>query len=99
MSDTIKRADENGNIEHTVDRSRLWGAQTPQLFRIVELAANLQAVLDDGVVPTDEAAAMERAGVHPRLVKGCSTNIKITGAGDLALAEFILQQQAVKDQP
>lgn len=97
VSDTIKRADDNNNIERTVDRSKLWAAQTPQLFRIVDLAANLQAALDEGIVPTDEAAAMERCGVHPRLVEGCSTNIKITGAGDLALAEFVLQQQAVKD--
>jgi 2-C-methyl-D-erythritol 4-phosphate cytidylyltransferase len=38
---------------------------------------------------------MEFAGVHPVLVKGSSSNIKITGAEDLALATFILQQQLV----
>ncbi len=37
------------------------------------------------------------AGIHPLLVKGSSTNIKITGAEDLALAEFILQRQSVRE--
>ena len=96
VRDTLKQADGQQHIERTVDRSTLWAAQTPQLFRIVDLATHLQAALDEGTVPTDEAAAMEQAGSHPRLVEGCSTNIKITGAGDLAMAEFSLQQQAVK---
>lgn len=97
VRDTLKASDPKGFIECTVDRSTLWAAQTPQLFRITDLAANLQSALDEGHAPTDEAAAMERAGVRPRLVEGNSTNIKITGAGDLALAEFILQQQAVRE--
>jgi 2-C-methyl-D-erythritol 4-phosphate cytidylyltransferase len=49
------------------------------------------------LLPTDEASAMEFAGVAPRLVNGSTTNIKITGAEDLALAEFILQQQFVRE--
>jgi 2-C-methyl-D-erythritol 4-phosphate cytidylyltransferase len=97
VSDTLKLADGEGRIEDTIDRSRCWSAQTPQLFRIGELAANLDAALSAGVQPTDDAAAMERAGKHPLLVQGSSTNIKITGAEDLALAEFILQRQSVRE--
>lgn len=97
VSDTLKWAGEDGCIERTVDRSRCWAAQTPQLFRIWELAANLQTALDAGLRPTDEAAAMERKGIRPLLVEGSSSNIKITGAGDLALAEFILQHQRFQD--
>lgn len=95
VSETLKLADEAGFIECTVDRSRMWAAQTPQLFPIRELAVNLEAALVKNMVPTDEAAAMEVAGVQPLLVKGNSTNIKITGSGDLTLAEFILQKQMV----
>ncbi|MGD8357981.1 MAG: 2-C-methyl-D-erythritol 4-phosphate cytidylyltransferase, partial [Lysobacterales bacterium] len=80
-----------GRIERTVDRSRYWAAQTPQMFRIRQLAEQLAAALAAGESPTDEAAAMERAGVRPLLVPGSPHNIKITGAEDLALAEFILQ--------
>ena len=97
VNDTVKQSGADGRIDGTVDRSGLWAAQTPQLFRLADLTVRLEAALAAGQSPTDEAAAMEAAGVRPLLVKGCSTNIKITGAGDLALAEFILQQQAVKE--
>jgi 2-C-methyl-D-erythritol 4-phosphate cytidylyltransferase len=95
VSDTLKLADDDGRIEGTIDRSCYWSAQTPQLFRISDLAVNLEASLSAGLQPTDDAAAMERAGKHPLLVQGSSTNIKITGSEDLALAEFILQRQSV----
>lgn len=97
VSDTLKLADEDGLIRCTVDRTGMWAAQTPQLFRIDELATNLEAALSSGQQPTDEAATMEAAGVHPLLVQGASTNIKITGPEDLAFAEFILNQQSVAD--
>ncbi len=97
VHDTLKRADGEGCIEHTVDRAGLWAAQTPQLFRGRELAANLQAALEAGEPPTDEAAAMERAGLHPLLVEGSLRNLKITGAEDLSLAEFLLQELPLDD--
>ena len=97
VNDTLKLADEAGCIEQTVDRSHCWAAQTPQLFRINELILNLEAALSAGLTPTDEASAMEYAGAHPLLVKGSTSNIKITGAEDLALAEFILQRQSVRE--
>jgi 2-C-methyl-D-erythritol 4-phosphate cytidylyltransferase len=93
VSDTLKRADEFGFIDHTVNRESLWAAQTPQLFRIRQLTTLLEQALFRGEEPTDEAATMEAAGVRPLLVQGASTNIKITGAGDLSLAEFILRHQ------
>ena len=97
VSDTLKLGDSGGRIERTVDRSQYWAAQTPQLFRIGELLLNLEVALDKGFMPTDESSVMEFAGVSPLLVKGSTSNIKITGAEDLALAEFILQQQFVRE--
>jgi len=97
VTDTLKLANDADCIGRTVDRSRYWAAQTPQLFRIDKLARNLHAALAAGESPTDEAAAMERAGIHPLLVMGATTNIKITGTEDLALAEFILQRQSVRE--
>jgi 2-C-methyl-D-erythritol 4-phosphate cytidylyltransferase len=91
VTDTLKRETGQGRIAGTVDRSGLWVAQTPQLFPLDALLEHLQSAVNFGWHPTDEAEAMERAGVHPLLVTGSSSNIKITGAGDLALAEFILQ--------
>lgn len=92
VTDTLKFQSSADRIENTVDRSGLWAAQTPQLFPLHSLLRNLQAAIDFGQPPTDEAEAMERAGVCPRLVKGSTRNIKITGPDDLLLAEFILQQ-------
>ena len=94
VHDTLKIADASARIEKTADRTRYWAAQTPQLFPARELAANLAAALDAGESPTDEAAAMERAGARPLLVEDHRTNIKITGPEDLALAQFILQRRA-----
>jgi len=93
VHDTLKRADPDGCIEATVDREHCWAAQTPQLFRIRDLARHLGAALAAGESPTDDASAMERAGLRPLLVEGSRGNIKITGAEDLALAEFVLHRQ------
>ena len=97
VTDTLKLENASGHIEKTVDRERYWAAQTPQLFRIDPLRTNLEAALVAGMSPTDEASAMELAGMHPLLVTGSTTNIKITGTEDLALAEFILQRQSVRE--
>ena len=77
-----------------MDRSGLWAAQTPQLFPLDDLRQNLRAAMTFGRMPTDEAEAMERAGIQPRLVPGSFSNIKITGPEDLALAESILLRRA-----
>jgi 2-C-methyl-D-erythritol 4-phosphate cytidylyltransferase len=78
-----------------VDRSGLWSAQTPQLFRLDDLISNMQAATRSEEQPTDEAEAMERAGFSPLLVQGLSSNVKITSADDLALAELILRQHKI----
>ncbi len=91
VADTMKRVDADLKVMETVDRSGLWHALTPQMFRIAELRAALQDAIDNGVLVTDEAAAMERAGYAPRMVQGHRDNIKITLPADLALAEFYLQ--------
>jgi 2-C-methyl-D-erythritol 4-phosphate cytidylyltransferase len=98
VSDTLKQEQEAGCIDHTVDRSGLWSAQTPQLFPLDALIQNLQAAIRSGAQPTDEAEAMERAGFHPLLVRGLSSNIKITDADDLPMAELILRQHANKKE-
>ena len=90
VRDTLKWADLAGRVAMTVDRSRLWHALTPQMFRLDPLRAALRSALARGLLVTDEAAAMEAAGFAPRLVEGRADNIKITRPEDLALAEFFL---------
>lgn len=91
INDTVKRADEAGRVERTLERDRLWAAQTPQFFPLLRLARALADALEADESPTDEAAAMERAGARPVLVMGAQTNIKITRPEDLRLAEAVLK--------
>ena len=93
VSDTLKYSDAAGNIKTTVDRQNMWSAQTPQLFKVQELLTSLESALRFGVQPTDEAQAIERAGLPAALITGCADNIKITRPEDLAIAESILKRQ------
>ena len=92
VADTIKRA-QYGNpslIESTVDRSCLWQAQTPQMFRFETLIKAIKSGLTAGVAITDEASAIELSGQTVVLVEGLASNIKVTRPSDLRLAEFYL---------
>jgi len=91
--DTMKRCAADGSVEATVDRAGLWHAYTPQMFRFGLLRDALRAALADGVLVTDEAAAVERTGLAPRMVAGSFDNIKVTQPQDLALAEYFLAQE------
>ena len=74
----------------TEPRDGIWRALTPQAFRRDLLLRALEAARADGVAVTDEAQAVERLGLHPRLVEGREDNLKVTTPADLALAEFLL---------
>jgi len=90
--DTIKEADavRPGHAARTLDRQRLWAAQTPQAFRRSELAALLEAAGREGRAVTDEAALYEAAGRSVAFVTGSRLNFKLTTPADLALAEALL---------
>jgi 2-C-methyl-D-erythritol 4-phosphate cytidylyltransferase len=94
VADTVKKAAQ-GRIESTEDRSGLWLAQTPQMFRTGLLMQALQRAKG---TPTDEAAAVEQLGLKPRLVAGSRENLKVTWPEDLALAESILQLRITSER-
>jgi len=89
VADTLKRADEHQHVVETVARDSLWQAQTPQMFRY----AMLRRALEGARKVTDEASAIEAAGLRPRLVQGDATNLKVTYPLDLHLAEWILNNR------
>ena len=93
VRDTLKRAGDDGGIDGTEPRERLWRALTPQLFRRLQLTRALQAAAAQGVEVTDEAMAMERQGLRPLLVEGREDNFKITTPADLARFEFELSRR------
>jgi 2-C-methyl-D-erythritol 4-phosphate cytidylyltransferase len=81
--DTLKRAGEDGRVRETIDRSVVWQAYTPQMFRLGALQHALADAQVAGVAVTDEASAMEWAGQAPRLIEGRADNLKITRPEDL----------------
>ncbi len=91
-TDTVKEV-EDGLIRRTLDRRRIWRAQTPQAFRYDLLmraneearAANLPSAM-----MTDDASLVERLGESIAVVEGLANNIKITTPEDLVLAERLL---------
>lgn len=93
-TDTIKEV-ENGLIERTIDRSRIWRAQTPQAFRYELLMQANQKARAAGLpsaLTTDDALLVERLGVPVAVVEGSPNNIKITTPEDLILAEKLFEQ-------
>lgn len=83
VRDTLKQADANGRVTATPDRSLFWQAYTPQMFRLGALRQALADALAGGALITDEASAMEWAGLAPRLIEGRADNIKVTRPEDL----------------
>jgi len=85
VNDTVKQV-EAGEVVRTLDRSTIWLAQTPQMFRFGLLKSALQAAQ----APTDEASAIELSGHKPIVVEGSQDNIKITRVDDLEAASRCL---------
>lgn len=88
--DTMKLV-EGDAVKETLDRSRLWQAQTPQVFRYDVIAEAHGRALRDGFAATDDAMLVERLGKRVRIIKGSELNLKVTTPVDLVLAEAILR--------
>lgn len=92
IHDTIKKISEGLSVK-THDRSALWSALTPQVFKINELSEALERARLNGQQVTDEASAIELMAKPVHIVEGRADNIKITSPEDLKLARFYLEQQ------
>ncbi len=96
VADTLKKANDAGAIETTVDRAQLWRAQTPQGFAFsVILPAHENAAAQGLNSFTDDAAIAEWAGLSVEIVEGSEANTKITTAEDLNMAELRMSPQKV----
>ncbi|MEZ5571862.1 MAG: 2-C-methyl-D-erythritol 4-phosphate cytidylyltransferase [Halioglobus sp.] len=89
--DTVKQSTAESLVECTLDRSALWRAQTPQMFRLEELRQALIRAQQHNLTVTDEASAMELAGYPVQLVAASTGNLKVTVPADLPLAAWYLQ--------
>jgi 2-C-methyl-D-erythritol 4-phosphate cytidylyltransferase len=107
VTDTIKQvgtrgaftADDMGNaplvVERTLDRRRLWAAQTPQVFRAEALRRALDAD-PERVAATDEAMLVEAAGGKVLIHPSPAENLKVTSPLDLRLAELLLAERSAQ---
>jgi 2-C-methyl-D-erythritol 4-phosphate cytidylyltransferase len=87
--DTLKEVDESGTIVQTVERERLWRAQTPQGFpREVIVRAHRDAKANR-VAATDDAGLCERLGIPVRVVRGSERAMKLTDEADFARVEAL----------
>ena len=87
--DTLKEVDDDGLVVRTVDRERLWRAQTPQGFPrgvIVDVHRRARA---DRLAATDDAALCERYGIPVRVVRGSERALKVTEIGDFTRIDVL----------
>jgi 2-C-methyl-D-erythritol 4-phosphate cytidylyltransferase len=87
-TDTIKEV-RSGRVKRTLDRRRIYHAQTPQAFRYGLIREAYDRAYQDGFMATDDSQLVERIGHRVSIVEGSHINIKITRPFDLRLAEVI----------
>ena len=89
VSDTIKKVNEEGLVERTVDRCGLWRVQTPQTFQVSLLKEAFAKAQAENYYGTDESSLIEYLGREVKVIPGSEFNIKITRSEDLVLGEKI----------
>jgi 2-C-methyl-D-erythritol 4-phosphate cytidylyltransferase len=94
--ETLKKADSDGLVVGSIDRSGLWTMQTPQIFRRDWLVAAYELVLARGARVTDETSAAEMAGFPVRLMHSGDWNLKVTYPSDLELARSVFSLDTTK---
>jgi 2-C-methyl-D-erythritol 4-phosphate cytidylyltransferase len=94
VTDTVKRVGEGQRVSETLDRSRLWAVQTPQVFRRGALERALEAPAEMLARATDDAWLIEQAGGVVIVVPASEENLKVTTALDLRVAELLLAERA-----
>jgi len=93
--DTLKQIDSGApdTIHHTLDRSSIWQAATPQIFPYETFTKALTEAQSRTQITTDSASALEATGAKLQILKCDRSNIKITEASDLVLANFYLHDE------
>jgi len=90
LQDTLKAVDREGLIQRTIQRERLWLAQTPQVFHYQLIRDAHEAAAKAGVEATDDAALLEGMGLPVSILHSTGENLKITTKEDLVMAGAIL---------
>jgi 2-C-methyl-D-erythritol 4-phosphate cytidylyltransferase len=93
--DTVKVVDPHSRIVvETLDRDRLWAAQTPQMATAADLRRAHELAAREAAAATDDAVLLERAGVEVVVVPASGENFKVTLPADIVRAEALLRERS-----
>lgn len=98
-SDTLKEMGADQRVAKTLDRSKIWAVQTPQIFKRELLLRAYQSNRQAGALVTDDTAAVEKLGNPVQVVQVPGVNFKITSPTDWSLARTYLAVHAAKEAP
>ena len=96
--DTIKLESRSNYIGETLDRSKIWLAQTPQVFKRNVYRAAIAVADDENFFGTDDASLVEHIGYKVKLVECGRDNIKVTTPDDIERAAQIIQSRKLKKE-
>ena len=96
VKNTLKEVDDHKHVVETLDRSRIWEIQTPQLLKKEIIEAGFSHAHSHHLTVTDELSLVELIGHPAKLVRSSYQNIKITTPEDLAFAEWIALQRNIE---
>jgi len=92
IKDTVKKSENNFFIDKTLNREKIWRAQTPQTFKYDIILPAYHQAYKDKYLATDDAAIVERYGHKVKLIIGSEENIKITTPFDIIIANIFLKK-------
>jgi 2-C-methyl-D-erythritol 4-phosphate cytidylyltransferase len=92
VKDTIKKINEDHLVVETPERSKLWQAQTPQVFRKDVIFKAYELAIKNSFLGTDDSSLVERMGETIKVIEGGRENLKITFPIDLKVAELIINE-------
>ncbi|HWQ90094.1 MAG TPA: 2-C-methyl-D-erythritol 4-phosphate cytidylyltransferase, partial [Clostridia bacterium] len=94
VTDTVKQSADGRYVDRTLDRSKLWAVQTPQVFQVEVIRRALGFVRDKDLAVTDDTAACEMIGQRVELVVSAEANPKVTRPEDLPYIEWLLDRMS-----
>ncbi len=96
--DTVKVVDSHTHaVVETLDRERLWAAQTPQMATAADLRRAHELAAREGAIATDDAVLLERAGIEVIVVPASGENFKVTLPADVVRAEALLRERGAME--
>lgn len=97
MKATVKESEDGEFVLRTIERSRLWDIQTPQVVKPDILRRGFEEVKKNGWEVTDDVSIVEQLNLPVKITEGEYTNLKITTPEDLVVASQILEARRISD--